>query len=145
MREVIRDTSSEVTISKTGVYDKPKVGLANTRIRDRIYAGDLESMDYSGSGLYIQVYDASGVFVGEYDVPWSETTRSALAYSALKEAAIEQVSDWSTQRQGEELKALLEKSERSEYEEILVTVLQGDRPPYTYAQWEYTIPRSSRP
>ncbi len=44
------------------VNNKPKVGLAGTLVRDRIYAGDLEAMDYSGDRIHVKVYDASGVF-----------------------------------------------------------------------------------
>ena len=133
-------SSETTTINWTvRVNERPKVGLANTPVRDRIYAGDLESMDYSGDGLHVQVYDPNGVFVGEYDVPWDQLTRSGLAYSADKEAAIDRVADWSTSVQAEKLLEELKKPEE-EQDATLIAVLQGDRTPYTYAQWEYIIP-----
>ncbi len=83
-------------------------------------------------------------FVGEYDVPWEALTRTHLEYNAEKEATIDQVSDQSTLRQAEELAALLaeDEEELTARERALIEVLQGDRTPYTYAQWEYTILQS---
>ncbi|MBQ8159449.1 MAG: hypothetical protein IJ083_01755 [Clostridia bacterium] len=56
------------------VNEECKVGMKGTVVSDRIYAGDVEAMDYSGSGLHVAVFDDKGAFVGEYDVPWEDSS-----------------------------------------------------------------------
>lgn len=68
------------------VNNKPKVSLAGRKVKDRIYAGDVESLKYTGDGLNVQVYDAGGVFLGEYDVDWGTndpTTKGVLVKEQL--------------------------------------------------------------
>jgi hypothetical protein len=127
---------------KLRVNENPKVSLAGNDVSDRIYAGDLEAMDYSGDGIHVKVYDADGTFLGEYDVPWSELRRTPLEYIEAKDAAMGRLRGLDE----DAIQKLLDRELALPEEDRVPYLIDAirDRSAYQFASWTYTIPQTQR-
>lgn len=150
------------------VNNNPKVSLAGTTITDTIYAGDVEALEYVGDGLHVRVYNKQGVFMGEYDVPWSDAKNADTTQFARKVPRVYQL-DGKTDEQIaaalEDAKQELENAqadleaayelggEEGELEALKaatnikaaereIALYNGTGDPYQNQSWAYTIPNT---